>query len=68
MTHKLIQVGTGGLGGARCRDFLPPNIQDSLMETLVQENLQSVALVFAAIESSRVGQPVPVQELLARSA
>jgi predicted dehydrogenase len=34
------------------------------METNVEANLQSVALVFAAIESSRTGQPVKVQELL----
>jgi len=34
------------------------------METNVQDNLQSVALVFAAIESSRTGQPVKVQEFL----
>ncbi len=34
------------------------------METNVEDNLQSVALVFAAIESSRTGQPVKVQELL----
>jgi predicted dehydrogenase len=37
------------------------------METHVEDNLQSVALVFAAIESSRTGQPVQVQEFLARS-
>jgi predicted dehydrogenase len=34
------------------------------METNVEDNLQSVALIFAAIESSRTGQPVKVQELL----
>ena len=34
------------------------------METNVEDNLQSVALVFAAIRSSRSGQPVKVQELL----
>lgn len=38
------------------------------METNVQDNLQSVALVFAAIESSRTGQPVRVQEFLAKAA
>ena len=37
------------------------------METNVEDNLQSVALVFAAVESSRTGQPVKVQELLART-
>lgn len=35
------------------------------METNVEANLQSVALVFAAIQSSRTGQPVKVQEMLA---
>jgi len=35
------------------------------METEVQRNLQSVANIFAAIESSRTGQPVRVQEFLA---
>jgi len=37
------------------------------METNVEANLQSVALVFAAIESSRTGQPVQVQEFLAQT-
>jgi predicted dehydrogenase len=37
------------------------------METNVEDNLQSVALIFAAIESSRTGQPVQVQELLAQA-
>src|ERR1700688_5105061 len=32
------------------------------METNVSDNLQSVALIFAAIESARTGQPVAVQE------
>ena len=36
------------------------------METNVEDNLQSVALVFGAIESNRTGQPVKVQEFLAR--
>jgi predicted dehydrogenase len=35
------------------------------METNVQDNLQSVALIFAAIESNRTGMPVKVQEFLA---
>jgi len=37
------------------------------METNVEDNLQSVALIFAAIEGSRTGQPVRVQELLDRT-
>jgi predicted dehydrogenase len=37
------------------------------METNVENNLQSVALIFAGIESSRTGQPVKVQEMLQRA-
>lgn len=37
------------------------------METNVEDNLQSVAMVFAAIESSRCGQPVRVQDFLAET-
>lgn len=34
------------------------------METNIEDNLQSAALIFATIESGRTGQPVKVQELL----
>lgn len=34
------------------------------MATNVEDNLQSVALIFAAIESSRTGQPIRVQQFL----
>lgn len=34
------------------------------MATNVEDNLQSVAIVFSAIESARLGQPVQVQEFL----
>ena len=37
------------------------------METRVEENIQAVAIVFAAIESSRTGLPVRVQDLLAKT-
>lgn len=37
------------------------------METNVEDNLQSVALIFSAVESSRTGQPVKVQEFLVRT-
>ena len=37
------------------------------METNVEDNLQSIALIFGAIESSRTGQPVKVQEMLERA-
>ncbi|MFC1525702.1 hypothetical protein ACFL6X_02705 [Candidatus Latescibacterota bacterium] len=73
MTLKMIHVGCGGWGASWCRDFLPQNTRDGRtlyeggepMETHVEANLQSVALVFGAIESSRSGQPVAVQEFLA---
>jgi hypothetical protein len=32
--------------------------------TNVWDNLQTVALIFAAIESSRTGQPIKVQQFL----
>ena len=34
------------------------------METNIEANLQSVALIFAAIESSRTGRSIDVQEYL----
>jgi predicted dehydrogenase len=34
------------------------------METNVEDNLQSVALIFAAVESSRTGKPIKVQDFL----
>ena len=34
------------------------------METNLEDNLQSVALIYASIESSRTGKPVKVQEFL----
>jgi hypothetical protein len=37
------------------------------METNIEDNLQSVALIFAANQSSRSGQPVKVQELLEKT-
>lgn len=37
------------------------------METNVEDNLQSVAHVFAAIESARTGMPVKVQEFLQKT-
>lgn len=37
------------------------------METNIEDNLQSVALIFAAIQSSQTGQPVKVQDLLAET-
>ena len=37
------------------------------METNLEDNLQSVALIFSAIESSRTGHPVNVQEFLQKT-
>jgi predicted dehydrogenase len=37
------------------------------METEIEANLQSVALIFAAIESSRTGQVIKVQEFLEKT-
>ena len=37
------------------------------METNIEDNLQSVALIFSAIESSKTGQSVQVQDFLART-
>ncbi len=37
------------------------------METNVEANLQSIALIFGAIESSKTGQSVKVQDLLTRA-
>ncbi|TYL92363.1 Gfo/Idh/MocA family oxidoreductase [Bradyrhizobium rifense] len=36
----------------------------SPMATNIEDNLQSVAMVFSAIESARIGQPIRVQEFL----
>ncbi|MFQ5810975.1 MAG: Gfo/Idh/MocA family protein, partial [Armatimonadota bacterium] len=40
---------------------------DEPMETNVEANLQSVALIFAAIESSHTGEPIKVQEFLQKT-
>ena len=37
------------------------------METNLEGNLQSVALIYASIESSRTGKPVKVQEFLSEA-
>jgi predicted dehydrogenase len=37
------------------------------METNVEDNLQSAAMIFAAIESSRTGKPVKAQDFLAKA-
>lgn len=44
MAYKMIQVGTGGFGGWWCRNFLPPNIQDGLIEVVAAVDLDPQAL------------------------
>jgi len=34
MAHRMIQVGTGGFGAAWCSRFLPPNVEDGLVEVV----------------------------------
>lgn len=50
MTHKMIQVGTGGHGMAWCRHFLPPNIADGLVEVVAAVDTDP-----AALENARAG-------------
>jgi predicted dehydrogenase len=44
MAYRMIQVGTGGFGGAWCRHFLPPNIRDGLIEVVAAVDLDPTAL------------------------
>ncbi len=43
----MIQVGTGGFGGVWCRDFLPPNIKDGLIEVVAAVDVNPDALRIA---------------------
>ncbi len=47
MTYKMIQVGTGGFGTLWCRNFLPPNIQDGLVEVVAAVDINPEALLNA---------------------
>ncbi len=47
MAYKMIQVGTGGFGGVWCRDFLPPNIKDGLVEVVAAVDVNPDALRIA---------------------
>lgn len=42
--YKLIQVGAGGFGGAWCKDFLPPNVKDGLIEVVAAVDINPDAL------------------------
>ena len=44
MAYKLIQVGTGGRGGAWCGRILPPNIEDGLIEVVAAADINPDAL------------------------
>ena len=44
MAYKVIHVGTGGFGGAWCQAFLPPNIQDGLIEVVAAVDINPEAL------------------------
>lgn len=43
MAHKLIQVGTGGRGQTWCKDILPPNIADGLIEVVAAVDINADA-------------------------
>lgn len=47
MTYKMIQVGTGGFGRAWCERFLPPNVQDGLIEVVAAVDINPDALANA---------------------
>jgi len=44
MAYRMIQVGTGGFGGAWCRQFLPPNVKDGLIEVVAAVDVNPEAL------------------------
>jgi predicted dehydrogenase len=44
MPYKMIQVGTGGFGACWCRDFLPPNVRDGLIEVVAAVDVNGDAL------------------------
>lgn len=47
MTYKVIQVGTGGQGRFWCERFLPPNVDDGLIEVVAAVDVDPDALVHA---------------------
>jgi len=47
MTHRMIQVGTGGFGGSWCRRFLPPNVADGHIQVVAAADKNPDALVNA---------------------
>jgi predicted dehydrogenase len=47
MAYRMIQVGTGGFGGAWCASFLPPNVRDGLIEVVAAVDINPDALANA---------------------
>ncbi|GAB3035537.1 Gfo/Idh/MocA family protein [Natronobiforma cellulositropha] len=47
MSQRLIQVGTGGQGEQWCRRFLPPNVEDGLIEVVAAVDVDERAHVHA---------------------
>ncbi len=44
MAYRMIQVGTGGFGAAWCEHFLPPNVEDGLVEVVAAVDIDPLAL------------------------
>ena len=44
MPYRMIQVGTGGFGGSWCSRFLPPNVEDGLIEVVAAVDISPDAL------------------------
>jgi len=47
MAYRVIQVGTGGFGGAWCERFLPPNIREGLVDVVAAVDTNPDALANA---------------------
>ncbi|MBM4437510.1 MAG: Gfo/Idh/MocA family oxidoreductase, partial [Actinobacteria bacterium] len=47
MAYRMIQVGTGGHGKAWCERFLPPNVQDDLLQVVAAVDVNPAALANA---------------------
>ena len=47
MAYRMIQVGTGGFGGTWCSEFLPPNVEDGLVDVVAAVDIDARALANA---------------------
>lgn len=54
MTHRFVQVGCGGQGAAWCREFLPPNVAEGLVEPVAAVDVDDDAL-----DNAREGLGLP---------